>query len=855
MEVGLVRKINIDEEMQQAYLDYAMSVIVSRALPDARDGLKPVHRRILYAMYDMGLRSDSSFRKSARIVGEVLGKYHPHGDIAVYDAMARMAQDFSMRCRLVTGQGNFGSIDGDPPAAMRYTEARLANPATDMLADITKDTVDFDANFDGTLTEPTVLPSAIPNLLVNGATGIAVGMSTSIPPHNLSEVVDALKYMLDRWTKLDDIGLEELMKFIKGPDFPTGGVIIQEKSDEMLSSAYGTGRARITVQARAHLEEMERGRNRIIVSELPYMTNKASLIGRIAELVREERITGIADLRDESDRQGMRIVIELTKTADPEKILADLYKYTPMQSTFSIIMLALVDGEPRLLTLKQVLRVYLEHRMEIVRRRSEHDLKKARERAHILEGLRIALSNLDDIIALIRRAPDVDTARQRLKRRYKLSDIQAQAILDMQLRRLAALERKKIEQEYTEVKAQIKQLEGLLRSPRKIRQIIIEELDEIKEKYGDRRRTQIVHLKAGQPKQAALTARDLIPEKNVWLSVTKEGLASITLEDKMPRQSGSEASGWLLHVNTRDTLYLVAETGQAAAIPVHAVPEAEKPSDGAPIYRISSLSERDRLATVINLPPKNEIIDGWYLVTATRQGMVKKSALSELPGPSANPFTIVRVNEGDQLGWSMLTDGKSDILMMTQSGMAIRFSEDHVRPMGLVAAGVMGIKLQNGDQVIGLDKLPQRGEVFMVGSQGTGKRVKPDQFPTQGRYGQGVVAWKLIGNEQAVGMVIGKGTTRITLHLKKLAPKMVRLDAAPIQGRATRGKMIQQLKPGDEITHITIPVELERPAKASTSTKRTRRATSSSSRSRSTKPKSTAKRVQRTRKTPARKTK
>ncbi len=811
MEVGLVRKIDIDEEMQQAYLDYAMSVIVSRALPDARDGLKPVHRRILYAMYDMGVRSDSTYRKSARIVGEVLGKYHPHGDVAVYDAMARMAQDFSMRCTLVDGQGNFGSIDGDPPAAMRYTEARMAHPAMEMLADIAKDTVNFEANFDGTLTEPTVLPAAIPNMLVNGATGIAVGMSTSIPPHNLIEVVDALKYMLSKWAKLDDIGLEELMNFIQGPDFPTGGVIVQEKGEDTLSSAYGTGRGRITVQARVHFEEMERGRNRIIVTELPYMTNKASLIERIAELVREERITGIADLRDESDRQGMRIVIELVKTADPQAILADLYRLTPMKSTFSIIMLALVDGEPRLLSLKQALRVYLDHRLEIVRRRSEHDLQKARQRAHILEGLQIALQNLDEIIALIRRAPDADTAKSRLRRKYKLSDPQAQAILDLQLRRLAALERKKIDQEYKEVLAQIKYLEGLLRSSRKMRQVVADELDEIREKYGDRRRTQIARLVAGQPKQAMLTARDLIPEKTVWLSVNPDGLVSLSLEDKTPRQSGSEAPAWLLRVNTRDTLYLVAESGQAAAIPMHAVPEAEKPSLGAPYYKISPLSENDRLAVAFTLPPKNERVEDWYLLTATRQGMVKKSSLSEVPGPSANTFTLVRVNEGDQLGWSLLTDGNMDILILTQSGMGIRFSEDDVRPMGLVAAGVMGIKLQEGDQVVGVDKLPNRGEVFMIGSLGTAKRVKPDQFPKQGRYGQGVVAWKLSPKEQAVGMVIGKGNSRVTFHLQKLAPKMLRLDAAPLQGRATQGKTVQELKPGDEIIQMTVARDLERP--------------------------------------------
>ncbi len=510
MEVGMVQKIDIDREMQQAYLDYAMSVIVARALPDARDGLKPVHRRILYAMHDMGIRADSTYKKSARIVGEVLGKYHPHGDMAVYEAMARMAQDFSMRYLLVDGQGNFGSVDGDPPAAMRYTEARLAAPAMTMLTDIQKNTVNFSANFDGTLDEPDVLPAALPNLLVNGATGIAVGMATNIPPHNLGEVIDALCYMLDHWEKLDDLTLDDLMQFIEGPDFPTGGVIFHDagQEDEGLRSAYGSGRGRVTVQAHTHLEEMERGKNRIIVTELPYMTNKASLIERIAELVREERLEGISDLRDESDRHGMRIVIELSKTVEPENVLRELYKQTPMQSTFGITLLALVDGEPRLLTLKGALRVYLEHRLEIIRRRSEYDLERARARAHILEGLRIALQNLDEVIDLIRKSPDVDTARTRLMKRFKLSEIQAQAILDMPLRRLAALERKKIEEEYKEVQALIKELEVLLRSPKKMRTQVSQELLAVKESYCDARRTRIINLKPGVKKTSLLTAQD-----------------------------------------------------------------------------------------------------------------------------------------------------------------------------------------------------------------------------------------------------------------------------------------------------------------------------------------------------------
>lgn len=811
MEVGLVHKIDIDHEMQQSYLDYAMSVIVARALPDARDGLKPVHRRILYAMYDMGIRPDSPYKKSARIVGEVLGKYHPHGDMTVYEAMARMAQDFSMRCPLVDGQGNFGSVDGDPPAAMRYTEARLTSAAMSMLTDINKDTVDFDPNFDDTLKEPRVLPSAIPNLLVNGASGIAVGMSTSIPPHNLGEIVDALKYLLENWEKIEDINLKDLMRYIQGPDFPTGGVIIQTSEEDALGSAYGTGRGRVTVQASAHLEEMERGRNRIIVTELPYLVNKSSLIERIAELAREERVGGIADLRDESDRQGMRIVIELTKTADPQAVLRDLYKHTPMQSTFSIIMLALVEGEPRLLTLKQALRVFLDHRLEVVRRRSEHDLAKARQRAHILEGLLVALKNLDEVIALIRKAPDADTARVRLEKRFKLSQVQAQAILDMQLRRLASLERKKIEQEYQEVQALIKSLEGLLRSPKKMRQVVAEELQTIKDVYGDKRRTQIVSLKPGVA-SLPLTTTDLAPDQAVWLHISPEGLISRFPDDKTPKQSGNEAPAWLLKTNTRDTLYLVCQDGKAAALPVQTVPETEKPTSGIHFARISALQETDRLAGLFTLPPKAERAENWFILTCTKQGMVKKSSLTDLPGPSANAFTLARVNNGDRLGWLRLTDGNTDILLMTAKGFAIRFNESDVRPMGLVAAGVSGIKLQPGDEVVGME-LPGRGsEVFMIASDGSAKRVAIEQFPVQGRYGQGVVAWKLPAKVNVVGIAVGKSNLRVTLHLDKLAPKMVRLDAAPLQGRTARGKIIQDLKPGDQVIGLTTPSEVDRPS-------------------------------------------
>ncbi len=811
MEIGLVRSVDIDHEMQQAYLDYAMSVIVSRALPDARDGLKPVHRRILYAMHDMGLTPDSAYKKSARIVGEVLGKYHPHGDMAVYDAMVRMAQDFSMRYILVDGQGNFGSVDGDPPAAMRYTEARLAPLATHMLADIQKNTVDFINNFDGTLTEPEVLPAAFPNLLVNGATGIAVGMATSIPPHNLSEVIAALNYMLEKWESLDDISIEDLMRFIPGPDFPTGGIILQEAEGETLAKAYATGRGQVTVQARAHVEEMSRGRNRIIITELPYMTNKAALIERIATLVREERLEGIADLRDESDRQGMRVVIELSKTAEPDTVLRNLYKNTPMRSTFSMIMLALVDGEPRLLSLKQALRVYLEHRLNIVRRRSEFDLDRARKRAHILEGLRIALHNLDEVIALIRRASDAETAKTRLIKRFHLSELQAQAILDMPLRRLATLERKKVEEEYKEVQAQIKHLEALLRSPKKMRQVVAMELTAIRDTFGDARRTQILHLSAGETPHSLLTVTDLVSEQFIWVMLSPEGYLARTSEDRLPRLSGREAPALLLRANTKDTLYLVAESGETAAIPLHVLPPAEKPSEGVLFYKVSSLAEKERLAALFALPPKAERAEGWFVLTVTRLGMVKKTALAELPGASAQTFTLSKVHRGDRLGWVFLTNGQAELLIGTAKGMAIRFSEEEVRPMGLNAAGVFGIKLQEVDEVVGAILAPHRGEILFVASDGTAKRVSAAQFPRQGRYGQGVIAWHLPHGVKMIGLASGKNTTRLTLHMTTLAPKSIRLDEAVHQGRSGRGKAIVELKPGDQVIGLTIPWDMQCP--------------------------------------------
>jgi DNA gyrase subunit A len=812
MELGLVRKIDIDQEMQQAYLDYAMSVIVARALPDARDGLKPVQRRILYAMYDMGIRADSPYRKSARIVGEVLGKYHPHGDASVYESMARMAQDFSMRTMLVDGQGNFGSVDGDPPAAMRYTEARLAAPALDLLADIGKETVDFTDNFDGTLTEPGVLPAAIPNLLVNGAAGIAVGMATNIPPHNLGEIVDALVYMLEKWEKIDDVNVDDLMEFVEGPDFPTGGIIIEQKGEEGIEAAYGKGRGRVTIQAKAHVEEMERGKSRVIVTELPYQVNKSSLIERIAELVRDGVLEGITDLRDESDRQGLRIVIELSKNVEAEKVLADLYKRTPMQTAFGINLLALVDDEPRLLTLKQALRVYLDHRLAVVKRRAEYDLERARARAHILEGLMIALKHLDEVISLIRSSPDVETARARLMKRYKLTEIQANAILEMQLRRLAALERKKIESEYKETLALIKELEALLKSPKKMRLVVAEELLKVKQAYGDRRRTQIVSLRGRKAKKAPLTAAELVQEQACWVGVTADGLVARTHEDKPPRLSGSEAPRLLVHADATDTLYLVCERGVGAAVAVHTLPEAEKLGDGSPFNKVSPLQADQMPVAAFALPSvRSELPDSTCVLTVTRGGLVKKSAAGELPGPSAQTFRLVNINDGDRLGWVALTDGGKEILLATSQGMAIRFKEEEVRPMGLAAAGVNGIKLGVGEEAIGCQVLPAAGDIFVLASDGKAKRVEQKDFPAQGRYGKGVIAWELPPRVTLAGLASGKPNAVITIHLAKAAPKMSRLDAGPLRKRtAVRGEPAVEVKAGDVVLGLTEGWAVER---------------------------------------------
>ncbi|MFH1908101.1 MAG: DNA gyrase subunit A, partial [Chloroflexota bacterium] len=686
--IGTVEQVDINDQMRSAYLDYAMSVIVARALPDARDGLKPVHRRILYAMHDMGMRSNAAFKKSARIVGEVLGKYHPHGDSAVYEAMARMAQDFSMRYLLVDGQGNFGSVDGDAPAAMRYTEARLHKMAEEILADIEKDTVAFTNNFDGSLQEPTVLPSRLPNLLLNGSSGIAVGMATNIPPHNLKELSAAIIYLINNYDTIDDIPIEFLMKFIPGPDFPTGGVIVGK---EGIDQAYGSGKGRLVLRGLAHIEEMagakyapaatnaSRNRHRIVITEIPYQVNKSSLIERIADLVRTERIDSISDLRDESDRRGMSIVIELKRSAQPKKVLNQLYKYTPLQSTFGVQMLALVDGEPRLLPLKRALQLFIEHRQQVITRRTQFELDKARNRAHILAGLLIALANLDAVIQTIKESPDADTAKERLIKRFKLSEVQAQAILDMQLRRLAALERQKIEDEYKQIKDQIAHLEDLLAHPKKILALIKEDMHELAEKYGDERRTHIA-----PDASEDLSDEDLVPDEAVLISITAMGYVKRVAATAYRSQGvgGRGVTGHatkeedevltLIPAHSLDTMLFFSDRGKVYAEKVYQIPDADRTTKGIPLVNVLSLDPGEIVTAAVAVP-NFELSEN--ITLATRNGRMKRMALSELAAVRPSGIIAIKLEEGDELGWARLTSGKNDVILITEQGQALRFSE------------------------------------------------------------------------------------------------------------------------------------------------------------------------------------
>jgi DNA gyrase subunit A len=802
--IGLVRSADIVREMQGAYLDYAMSVIVARALPDVRDGLKPVHRRILYAMYhDLGLDHTKPHKKSARIVGEVLGKYHPHGDTAVYDAMVRMAQEFSLRYPLIDGQGNFGSVDGDNAAAMRYTEARLAEISQLVLNDLDKDTVDWHDNFDNSLREPDILPAALPNLLINGSSGIAVGMATNIPPHNLGEVVDALAYVIDHFDDIESITVEQLMQFIKGPDFPTGGIVYRyrdEKGDDNLDAiaqGYSVGRARLVMQAKAHFEEMSRGRSRIVITELPYQTNKVALIERIAGLVRDGKIEGITDLRDESDRSGMRMVIELTRNVDPKDILADLFKQTPLQQTFGMQMLALVDGEPRTLSLKRMLQLFVQHRQEIIRRRSEYDLRRARERAHILEGLLRALDILDEVIATIRRSQSAETARNNLVNNFKFTEIQAQAILDMQLRRLAALERRKLQEEHKELLKQIAYLEDLLAHPAKILQVIKTELLAIKEQYGDARRTQIVDRTKG-----TLTTTDLLPDQEVWVTVSANGdlrrqdttrVSAVSL-----RQVGKGSEVALITANTRDYLYLFAKDGRCRRVSVHEIPQN---GDEKHLAELTDFSRRDTITAALALP-RSGSSDG-YLFMVTEQGMVKRVTLADFLAASASPeLSVMNVDEKDKLASVLVTQGGQEVILVSSEGQSIRFSEEDVRSMGLAAGGVGGMKLKKGVTVIYAAVVDPDGELLTITAQGYAKRSALSEYSRQGRNGGGIVTHKTTprtGDVTAALLIPAAPPEAIIVLPRKGGPKSVALDEIPTMGRSVQGKQIVEIGDGNSV--------------------------------------------------------
>jgi DNA gyrase subunit A len=808
MDIGVIRQIDIESEMKVAYLDYAMSVIVARALPDARDGLKPVHRRILYAMYDMGIRSNVPYKKSARIVGEVLGKYHPHGDAAVYDAMVRMAQDFSMRYPLIDGQGNFGSIDGDGPAAMRYTEARLAPIAEEMLADIEKDTVNWTDNFDGSLEEPEVLPARLPNMLLNGTSGIAVGMATNIPPHNLGEICDAIVYLIDRYEEYDEIAVEDLMQFVKGPDFPTGGLILGR---EGIEAAYGTGKGRVVMRAVARIEEMRGNRHRIVITEVPYQLNKAGLIEKIAELVRNERLKDIADLRDESDRHGLSVVIELKRGAQPNKVLNQLYKYTPLQGTFGVNMLALVDGEPRILPLKRALQVYVEHRREVITRRTRYDLEKARQRAHILEGLRIALSNLDAIIRTIRESASADEARDRMMVRFKLTEVQAQAILDMQLRRLAALERQKVEDEYAQLLKTIAYLEDLLANSKKILGLIKDDVLALKEKYGDERRTRIV-VDANED----FEEEDLIAREEVFISITQRGyvkrVPTSTYRAQMRGGRGvtgmttreEDALQFLFAAETLDTILYFTDKGKVYSEKAYRVPDAGRTSKGIPIINLINLDPDERITATVSVPDFDKAD---YLTMLTRQGKIKRTDLSEFESVRPSGLIALTLDEGDELCWVQLTDGDDEVVVVTQQGQAIRFAESAVRSMGRTAAGVMAIKLAGGDQVAAMDVVDPNGELLVVTRNGYAKRTPMSEYSTQGRYGSGVQTLSKSGLKTTGPIADARvvmDDSEITLISAEGMVLRTRLKQISQMGRATRGAMLMRLKKRDTVAALAL---------------------------------------------------
>ncbi len=798
----------IESEMKESYIDYSMSVIVARALPDVRDGLKPVHRRVLYGMSDLGLRPGSAYKKSARIVGEVLGKYHPHGDTAVYDSMVRMVQEFSLRYPLVDGQGNFGSVDGDSPAAMRYTEARLARIAEEVLRDIDKDTVDFVPNFDESLTEPTVLPSVLPNLLVNGSSGIAVGMATNIPPHNLGEVIDALSALITR----PNLTVESLMSYIKGPDFPTAGIIY---GDVGIDEAYRTGRGRVIVRARAGLETDKggRGRESIVISELPYQVNKANLIEKIAELAREKKVEGISEVRDESDRDGMRVVIELKRDVPAEIILNQLYKHTQMQVTFGVIMLALVNGAPKVLNLKEMLEHFIEFRHEVVVRRTKFDLDKAEKRAHILEGLKICLDHIDEIVALIKKSKDPDAAREGLMKRFKLSEVQAQAILDMRLQRLTGLERKKVEDEYLETIKLIEKLRSLLESRPKRMQLIKEELLELKEKYGDARRTEIVK------ETEEFTIEDMIAEEDMVITISHAGFIKRFPVTNYRRQlrggrgstgAATKEEDFIEHLfvaSTHHYILFFTNIGRCYWMKVHEIPQAGRATKGRAIVNMLQLSKDERIAAFVNVKDFDKNLN---VVMATKQGVIKKTELSAYSNPRRGGINAITIKKGDDLIDAKITDGSHDILLGTQKGMAIRFHESEVREMGRTAAGVRGIRIGKGDAVVGMVVIKRKGTVLVVTEDGYGKRTDIKEYRVSHRGGKGILTVKVTsksGRMVAIMdviddddiMIITSNGVVIRQSVKKLRT----------QGRNTQGFRLIKLDPKDKVGDVARVVKEE----------------------------------------------
>ncbi|RFA32591.1 DNA gyrase subunit A [Virgibacillus dokdonensis] len=796
-----IQEINLGKEMRTSFLDYAMSVIVSRALPDVRDGLKPVHRRILYAMNDLGMHADKAYKKSARIVGEVIGKYHPHGDSAVYEAMVRMAQDFSYRNMLVDGHGNFGSVDGDSAAAMRYTEARMSKISMELLRDINKDTIDFADNYDGSEREPVVFPARFPNLLVNGASGIAVGMATNIPPHNLGETIDAVLAL----SKHPDITIDELMgEYIHGPDFPTAGQILGRSG---IRKAYETGKGSITVRAKVAIEETANGKPRIIATELPYQVNKAKLIEKIAELVRDKRIDGITDLRDESDRDGLRVVIELRRDANANVVLNNLYKHTALQTTFGINMLALVDGRPKVLTIKQCLEHYLEHQKVIIKRRTAFELRKAEARAHILEGLRIALDHLDEVITLIRNSKTTDIARNGLMERFDLSEKQAQAILDMRLQRLTGLEREKIEDEYKELKQLIEELKAILADEEKVLEIIREELAEIKERFNDDRRTEIVI--GGSD---FFEDEDLIPEENIVITLTHQGyikrLPSSTYRTQNRGGRGIQGMGTneddfvehLVSTSTHDTILFFTNKGKVYKAKGYEIPEFSRTAKGIPIINLLQVEKGEWVNAVITV---NDYMENQFLFFTTKHGISKRTSLAQFANIRKGGLIAVGLREDDELISVRLTDGMKDIMIATKNGYLIRFPEDQVRPMGRSAAGVKGISLREDDEVVSMEILQEDANILHVTNKGFGKQTPESEYRTTNRGGKGIFTCNLTektGHVVAVKAVSGEED----LMLITVAGVLIRIpvESISVTGRNTMGVRLIRLHEDEEVATV-----------------------------------------------------